>query len=141
MRTAKDIDVGAIRIFAKSCEVINEFARGLREYGVFDSVKTGADIRDYESGWRLEKYVEAVVVPDEGFVAAWWLELGERGGRWVVESNVSVSHTEIGLTLPERTAPDILSLERILKETVDELTSTAHQEHSFMKELLKLKEY
>lgn len=80
-------------------------------------------------------------MPDEGFVAAWWLELGERGGRWVVESNVSVSHTEIGLTLPERTAPDILSLERILKETVDELTSTAHQEHSFMKELLKLKEY
>jgi hypothetical protein len=45
--------------FASVCEKLNAFGRALRESKRFYSVRTGADIRYYENGWRLEKSIEA----------------------------------------------------------------------------------
>jgi hypothetical protein len=48
--------------------------------------RTGADIRQYESGWRLEKWVEAQLDPAGDLWPAWWLrlELPKVGGSLAV---------------------------------------------------------
>ena len=73
-------DVQIFELFAAACDQIDEYARTLDASRQFFDVRTGADIRNYRSGWRLEKWIEADIhkggVAGGGFTAVWWLELG-----------------------------------------------------------------
>ena len=121
----------AIDAFASSCELLNGFARDLRQRLGSAPVRTGADIRKYNNGWRLEKYVEAELEPEEGHTAAWWIDLGWADEKWVVSSNVSVSHTDIHIELPERYTTDSANLREILTETIDQLIGMTEKENAF----------
>ncbi len=98
MRTEDD-SAHVIELFAKACEEINEYARKLRESQAFRSVKTGADIRMYNSGWRLEKFIEGELNSQESQYSVWWLELGRSNNQWVVTSNVSISNSNVDFDL------------------------------------------
>lgn len=95
-----------IETFATACEQINAYAGSLRSGAVFSNVRTGADIRLYKTGWRLEKWMEAELNPKEGWWAAWWIELGETDGLWRIETHLSISHSEFFLGLQELSVPE-----------------------------------
>jgi hypothetical protein len=120
-----------IDAFARSCESLNDFARDLRKRHSTVNVRTGADIRKYQNGWRLEKYVEADVDPNAGKTAAWWLELGWADDTWMVSSNVNVSHTDIHIELPVRHAKDAAELQAVLEDTISQLIGMAHEDNPF----------
>ncbi len=129
--TEDDASADAIEAFASTCERLNDFARELREKSGFGDVRTGADIREYKHGWRLEKYVEADVDSQKGQVAAWWIEMGRLGTGWLVSSSVSISHTDIHVELPERNAKNSSELRSALRSAVDELVRMGYGENSF----------
>lgn len=120
-----------IELFAQSCEALNSFARELREQGRYGEVRTSADIRTYSTGWRLEKYVEAEIDLDEGYVAAWCLELSRKDGNWLVASSVNVSNTDVYFDLGTRAAESVEQLESILRLVTTALAATAASESSF----------
>jgi hypothetical protein len=113
-----------IELFARTCERMNDFSRQLYRQGHFENVRSSADIRSYESGWRLEKYVEADVCTREGYVAAWCIELGRSHEGWFVELSVNVSHSDVYSNLGTRHASSIHELERALDESVNVLIAT-----------------
>ncbi len=134
----KENDASAIQLFAESCEALNNFARTLWDNNIFGNTFTGADIRNYESGWRLEKYVESEVAAERGLSAAWWLELGQRDSKWIVASNVSVGHSELHIDLPEHVAIDITELKYALEKSVNDLIATTNPDSNFVREVKKL---
>lgn len=97
--------------FALACERMNEFSQSLTQSSHFASVRAGADIRNYESGWRLEKWVEAEIDRVEGLWAAWWLELGPRKDGWMIESHLAVSPDISFIPLKDRFAASCDELE------------------------------
>ena len=52
-------EIQMFELFAAACDRLNEYARTLDASRRFFDVRTGADIRNYQSGWRLEKWIEA----------------------------------------------------------------------------------
>lgn len=131
-------DTGAIELFAECSEALNEFSRNLRDIPAFGEVRTGTDIRNYDSGWRLEKYIEAELAGKKGLWAVWWLELGQRDSSWVVETSVSVSHSDVYMGNPEHIAKNTQELKMALKQSVDMLIASAEKKHAFFREIKKL---
>lgn len=127
----------AIELFAKCCEQINDFARDLRHEGIYQEVRTGADIRNYESGWRLEKYIEAELDANQGLWLAWWLELGLKDDKWIVSANVSVSHTDLFFELPDHLAVDEEQLKISLQKAVSDLKAAVTPDSKFGMEIEK----
>ncbi len=68
---------------------LTEVAEAVRAFPGVRLVTTDVSPRSYESGPRIEAYVDAEL--ESGNSLAWWLELYEDGGSWVVES--SILHT------------------------------------------------
>jgi hypothetical protein len=123
--------------FALACERMNEFARTLRESSRFETVRTGADIRYYKNGWRLEKWVEAELNKDQGLWAAWWLELGPHERGWVIESHLAVSPDIFFAGLEDRTATAPQELREQLTAAVDDLKLALDQNMPFAEEVRK----
>ena len=117
--------------FASACGRMNDFAQSLRQSSVFVSVRTGANIRHYESGWRLEKWVEAELDRTEGLWAAWWLELGPRGNGWFIESNLAISPDILFLGLEDRIAATPDDVRRQLSLAIEELTYALQRNQRF----------
>jgi len=111
-----------IALFASACEAMNTFARSLRDLALFTTVRTGADIRYYQSGWRLEKWVEGEIRETPNLWAAWWLELGGSDGDWLVQSHLSIDPEVLFISLPDRCARSLKELEENLSVAVNELT-------------------
>jgi hypothetical protein len=128
-----------IGLFAMACERLNDFARSLRKQSVFGNVKSRADIRRYEDGWRLQKWVEAELDPLEGLWAAWWLEVGPSStGGWIIESSLSVSPDGIFIGLQDANVNTTEELERCLTVTVDDLEAALEHNTEFAEEVRKL---
>jgi hypothetical protein len=118
---SKAQEASAIAHFALACERMNDFERSMRNSAIYDAVRSGADIRHYKSGWRLEKWVEAELDGGEGIWAVWWMELECRDGTWIVESHVGVSPSEFSFDFTDRLASSAEELGRQLTAVVDEL--------------------
>ena len=133
----KNNEVSAIELFSNCCELLNTYELELAERWKPIDVKSGADIRKYNCGWRLEKYLEANISPEEGNIATWWIELGYIEGRWVVSSNVNISHTEIYIELPDMYSENIIDLKSSLEESVALLQSMTESDNPFSDEINK----
>jgi len=108
-----------IFLFAQACEELIDFAVSLRGRPEFANVTTGADIRNYKSGWPLEKWIEAEIVGSDGAYAVWWLELGSPDGKsWCVDSYVGISPEGEDFPYPDRLAHSVLELREHLSATV-----------------------
>jgi hypothetical protein len=130
----------AIGQFALACEQMNDFARSLRSESVFGTVRTGADIRYYENGWRLEKWIEAELEPSQGLWSAWWLELGPHPDGWIVESSLSISPDALFLGFEDRTATSLVELEQCLADSVDNLKRSTSENPQFLEYLRRYRE-
>lgn len=75
--------------FAKASERINDFARLMRERGI--NAVTGADIRCYENGAKLEKWIEVENV-DASSTFCWWLEMACIDEGAIISASASESH-------------------------------------------------
>ena len=76
----KDIgpkEVQMFELFAAACERLIEYGIKLRASGRFFDVRNGAGTRNYQSGWRLEKWIEADI--NKGGVAG---GASARSGGW-----------------------------------------------------------
>jgi hypothetical protein len=120
-----------IESFAEACERMNSFARALRAQGWFGVIRTGADIRKYESGWRLEKFIEAELNSEKGEWACWWLEIGLRKGQWLISSNISITNSEIHLEFEDRQAGSNEELKICLNSAVSDLEDSLNYESDF----------
>jgi hypothetical protein len=123
--------------FALACERMNEFARTFRDSCRFETVRTSADIRYYENGWRLEKWVEAELNKGEGLCVAWWLELGPYERGWIVETHIAISPDIFFAGLEERTATSVQELRQQLIFVVDKLKKALDQDKQFADEVQK----
>jgi hypothetical protein len=121
----------SIEIFCEACEWLNDYARNLRSSERFRTVVTSADIRDYRSGWRLEKCIEAELDQKEGLFACWWLELGYQDGHWLVSSNLSISHSDVYFEFPDRFAETVEELKTRLNKAVCELKNSLESHDGF----------
>lgn len=128
-----------VEIFAHGCEQMNEFARELRQKENFAEVRTGADIRNYDSGWRLEKYVEAEIDAIQGFGVTWWLELGWKDDKWLIGASVSVSHTDLFYELPDCFAVNEEELKLCLEKTLKSLKSALKSDSEFCRQVARLR--
>jgi hypothetical protein len=128
----------AAHLFAIACERVNDFSRRLETDGEFISVRVGADIRKYESGWRLEKWVEAEIDREEMLWAAWWLDLNRKDYNWIVNAHVSISHGEFFAEFPVRSAASLNDLEEHLHATVEELITAKETRFDFAYKIKKL---
>lgn len=127
-----------IETFAKACEELNEYAQKLRRDDTFPEVTTGADIRYLAQGWRLRKFVEAQLNANEGFWAGWWLELGGDGDKWVVSSNLSISHTDTFFEVDELECGSVEELVAAINTALGHLTN-ALSDHDGFKEAVVTK--
>jgi hypothetical protein len=127
-----------IRQFAFACEQMNEFAQSLRASSKFGMVRTGADIRNYKNGWRLEKWVEAELNKEQGLWAAWWLESGPREKGWIVESHLAVSPEVFYFGLEDHFASSPQELSQQLSKTVQHLKDALDQNHEFAEVVKKI---
>ena len=125
--------------FALACEQMNEFARSLRDSRTFDVVRTGADIRYYEAGWRLEKWVEAEVDRSAGLWAAWWLDFGPKENGWLIESHLAMSPDVFFVGLEDRFATSHQEIGQQLSAAVENLEHALDQHHQFAEEIRKRK--
>src|SRR5262245_28599728 len=132
-------ELSLIGHFALACERMNEFARSLRGSSLFGTVSAGADIRYYESGWRLEKWVEAELDRAEGMWAAWWLELGPTKDGWIVESHLSTGPDGLFIGLEDRLAASPKELEEHLSAVVEDLKHALQQNSEFAEEIKRRK--
>jgi hypothetical protein len=118
----------AIGIFVSACEELNNFARLLWTGKIFENAQMSADIRMYDSGWRLEKYVEAVISAKRDWTVAWCLELGRSDENWIVLASIEISHSQIHFDLGKRTAADEGELQLVLDEMVKKLKESVFDE-------------
>jgi hypothetical protein len=101
--------------FAKASEELNAFARSLRERGI--DATTGADIRMYQGGPRLEKWVEARQRNSES-VFCWWLEIGSVEGDAAISAHVNESNGDTYRELDGRRASEIREVQNALSDAV-----------------------
>jgi hypothetical protein len=123
--------------FALACEEMNEYARLLRESSLFGTVRTGADIRCYETGWRLEKWVEAELDKDEGLWAVWWLEFGPTKNGWIIESHLGINPDVLFVGLESRSIESLRDFEQHLSAAVRQLKGALEQDGDFAREVRK----
>lgn len=128
-----------IEAFAEVCESLNEYAQKLRRVNAFPQVTTGADIRHLVQGWRLRKFVEAQLSASEGFWVGWSIELGGDGNKWVVSSNVSISHTDVFFELDEAEFESVDELLAALKVALNHLTNALDDHDGFREAVAKMK--
>ena len=121
--------------FALACEELNEFARSLSTSSLFGTVRTGADIRCYETGWRLEKWVEAALDKAEEVWACWWLEFGATKKGWIIQSHLSISPDGVYIGLQDRTADSPAEFQQYLSAVVQELKDALEKNQQFAKEV------
>ena len=108
--------------FARASEELNAFAKSLREQGV--NATTGADIRMYQDGPKLEKWVEARQRTSES-VFCWWLEMGVLDGDAVISAHVSESNGDAYCELDGRRASEIGEVKDALSTAVAWLKTQA----------------
>lgn len=133
-------EAGAIESFAIVCELLNDYARTLRSTAAFPEVRTGADIRHFSHGWRLEKWVEAELNREEGHWACWWIELGATGGHWLIDTHLSISHHPLFISLQEAQAVPADQLRPQLLRATEELTRALETNATFAREIAQLKQ-
>lgn len=75
--------------------------------------------------------MEAELNPDEGWWAAWWIELGETEGLWRIETHLSISHSDFFLGLQELMVPRD-QLQQQLSRCVDELIHALEHNADFI---------
>ena len=126
-----NVECEIIGLFARACENLNEFARSMRASRRFSNIRSGSDIRYYETGWRLEKWVEAELNEAEGLWAVWWLELGHESDRWILESHLAITPDGEFINLPKRVADSPAEFKKELGVAVDELTSALDRNPEF----------
>lgn len=126
----------AIELFAKACERLNEFARNLRSSSLYTNALTSSNIRNYLHGWRLEKYVEAVVQGSSEDTASWCLELG-KPELWSINASVCLAHSDISLELMDCSAETEEQLELALNKAVNALIAEAEVGSDFHHQLTK----
>jgi hypothetical protein len=132
----------AIGLFALACERLNDFAGSQRKQCVFGKVENYTDIRHYESGWRLQKWVAAELDSLQGLWAEWWLEIGpSSAGGWDVESSLSISPDGISIVLQEVRVNSVAELKRCLTVAVDDLERALEQNIEFAEEVRKLNKH
>lgn len=122
---------------AQACEKVNAFAVELRANKMFSSVTTGTDLRDYKSGWKFEKYVEAQLDPNLGTVAVWWLDLSKENGRWKIAGNTSISYGNYD----EDVAIEIVEIDKLdvgISRVIQALFDSYKPEHVFRQTIEKL---
>ena len=123
-----------IESFAESCEKLNACARQLcnsgKYQGGYRGVRTSEGIRKNQDGWRLTKWVEACLNSDEGWWAAWELELGFVNAAWLVRSNVSISHSDFYFEFQDKVAASVEELKAALDKAVSELINAASDNQS-----------
>jgi hypothetical protein len=123
--------------FALACERMNEFAQSLRRSSLFMTVRVGADIRNYESGWRLEKWVEAELDKDKDLWAAWWLEFGLCKDGWIIESHLAVSPDAFFFAFENRIATSPQEFGQQLLGVIADLEHSLEQNQQFAEEVRK----
>jgi hypothetical protein len=138
MHMKLELEGSAIGLFALACERLNDFARSLRTQSVFGKVRSRADIRYHEDGWRLQKWIEAELDQSKGLWAEWWLILGpSTGAGWNIESSLSISPDEIFIVLQEATVNSLGELERCLTVAADQLEQALQQNKEVAEEVRK----
>ena len=140
MKQSDQIDIPVdrvIELFAMACEKLNDFARSINPPSLFRTGRTFADIRNYASGWRLEKYVEASVWGRKDEIAAWCLELGKKE-RWIVQASVNLAHSEIYMELINSLAETEEEIESALNKAVMLLVAEAQVGSKFHQLLAKM---
>ena len=124
-----------IELFASACERLNDYAQQLRRHPEYKIVKTGADIRSYQSGWRMEKWVELLLSERDGTWAAWWLQMGLVDKKWTIECHLSVSNGDLFIDAPTRRAISIEDFGCGLSEAVEWLVSALDVNETFAHEV------
>jgi hypothetical protein len=112
-----------IAVFARACEEMNDYQRELWTKWHYSAVRSQEGIRNWSSGWRLEKWVEVDLNVREAQSACWWLELqpNDSGPGWIVLANVSISHSSIECELENRVAHSVVELSTALQSAVGKL--------------------
>lgn len=130
-------DVQLFALFAEACEQLIEYEIKLRASGRFFDVRSGAGIRNYRSGWRLEKWIEADIykggVAGGGFCALWWLELGPGNpSGLMLDATLSVDPDHSYISLPSRTAVTLSEFKEALAAVVYELETALENNAEFI---------
>lgn len=123
--------------FAAACEQLNNYAVTLRASGRFFEVRPGEDIRNYQSGWRLEKWIEADLheggVAKGGFCAVWWLELGPAEPTGLkLDALLYVNPDCSDIDLSSRTAMTLLEFKEAIAAAVNELQTALETNPEFI---------
>jgi len=130
--------VRMFELFAAACDQLNDHARSLRKSGEFFDVRTGTGIRNYQSGWRFEKWIEADIhkggVGAGGFCAVWWLELGpgEPSGL-KIDATLHVNPDHADIDLRSRSAVTLLEFKEAITNVVNELQTALETNSEFIK--------
>ncbi len=124
-------------VIAAACERLNEFAILIRNSQNFLDVRTGTDLRYYNSGWKFEKYVEAKISDVQGYTAVWWLDISEDNVKWRIYSNTSISYGDYDEDL-KAVVVESNALEDKLNQVVDMIISSYDEGHEFKKEINRI---
>lgn len=124
-------------LFAAACDQLNDYARGLRKSGEFFDVRTGTGIRNYQSGWRFQKWIEADIhkggVEAGGFCAVWWLELGPGDPSGLkIDAILYVSPDHADIDLLSRSAVTLLEFKEMITNVVNELETALETNLEFI---------
>ena len=130
-------EVQMFELFAEACEQLKMYGIKLRNSGRFFDVQNGAGIRNYESGWRFEKWINADLhkggVTGGGFCALWWLELGPGNpSGLMLEAALSVDPEHTYISLPTRTALTLSEFKEALAAVVHELETALETNAEFI---------
>jgi hypothetical protein len=128
----------ALAALAKAFEEMNEFARTVERDARFERVTTGTDLREYRTGWTLEKYVEAYLNTSDGSAAVWWLEVSEDDRRWKTYSKISVSYGELDEDLDTRFADSVDEFLHDLQLAVSALIATYRDHEGLASEISRI---
>lgn len=130
-------EVQMFELFAAACEQLIEYGIKLRASGRFFDVRNGAGIRNYQSGWRLEKWIEADIhkggVAGGGLCVLWWLELGPGNpSGLMLEATLSVDPDHSYINLPSRTAVTLLQFKEALGAVLHEMETALETNAEFI---------
>jgi hypothetical protein len=128
----------ALDLISGQFERLNDFERALTAEGRFDELKSGTDLRRYETGWALEKWIEATLDRAQGFVACWWLEITRRDNKWKISARTSIAYTDYDKEVESRMASTINELKLALTTVVDSLIATYGEATPFREQIDQL---
>src|SRR5688572_14292754 len=93
------------------------FERDLNQYSNAVSTRGAIDLRDFSTGWVLERYVEADLA--SGVTVCWWIDVQRRNDAWTIHAHVFESPDRDLRRFADREA---LSLDQFLAELDSALT-------------------